>query len=106
MATGRTPTLIICLAGAAVAVAALVLPGSDDAEPAPPTARDAASPAVEIIDFAFSGPESVAAGATIELSLQDARKELVEAALARLADTEERRGVPRSAADAARQPRP
>ncbi|QDV08351.1 NanoRNase/pAp phosphatase [Planctomycetes bacterium Poly30] len=47
-----------------------------------------------------------AAGATIELNLQDARSQLVEAALVRLAETEERRSTPRTAADAARQPRP
>lgn len=52
------------------------------------------------------GGHAKAAGATIELSLQDARQQLVEAALARLAETKERRQAPRTAADAARQPRP
>ncbi len=51
------------------------------------------------------GGHAKAAGATIELSLSDARLQLVEAALARLANTEERRQSPRTAADAARQQR-
>ncbi len=49
------------------------------------------------------GGHAKAAGATLELSLADARLQLVEAALARLAYTEERRQSPRTAADAARQ---
>ncbi len=52
------------------------------------------------------GGHAKAAGATIELSLQDARLQLVEAAVSRLADTIERRQSPRTAADAARQLRP
>lgn len=52
------------------------------------------------------GGHAKAAGATLGMSLADARLQLVEAALARLDYTEERRQSPRTAADAARQHRP
>ena len=51
------------------------------------------------------GGHAKAAGATLDLSLSDARLQLVEAALVRLAQTSERRQSPRTAADAARQHR-
>ena len=61
---------------------------------------------VQQLAAAFGGGgHAKAAGATIDLSLSDARLQLVEAALARLANTEERRQTPRTAADAARQQR-
>jgi len=48
------------------------------------------------------GGHAKAAGATLVLSLEDARAQLVDAALKRLESTPERRQEPRSAADAAR----
>ena len=48
------------------------------------------------------GGHAKAAGATLDLALVEARSQLIEAALARFASTEERRAEPRTAADAAR----
>ena len=79
MALRFTPTLAICAIGAAITGALLALPPADSGAPAPapaapaPGASTGASPvAIEIHDFSFGEPRTVAAGAAVQVTNADA----------------------------------
>ena len=75
-----TPTLVICVIGAAVTGGLLALPPADDTAPAPPVvaaapAGDGSAPApvaIQIADFSFVGSRTAAAGAVVQVTNADA----------------------------------
>lgn len=71
-----TPTLAICAIGAGVTAALLALPpAADDATPVPApasTPAGAAPIAIQIADFSFGQPRTVAVGAVVQVSNADA----------------------------------
>ncbi len=71
-----TPTLAICAIGAGVTAALLALPPADDDAtpvPAPASAPGGAAPiAIQIADFSFGQPRTVAVGAVVQVSNADA----------------------------------
>ena len=77
MALRFTPTLVICAIGAAVTGGLLALPPADDAAPARRRRRAGgrragAGAAIQIADFSFGGPRTVAAGAVVQVTNADA----------------------------------
>ena len=74
-----TPTVVICVVGAAVTGALLALPPADDDDDVAPLPAPASTPdgapapvAIQIADFSFGAPRTVAAGAVVQVSNADA----------------------------------
>ena len=77
MALRVTPTLVVCAIGAGVTGALLALPPADDDAPsvAVPVSVPGGAPApvaIQIADFSFGQPRTVAPGAVVQVSNADA----------------------------------
>jgi plastocyanin len=75
MALRFTPTVAICAIGAAITGALLALPPAEHAAPAPLPPAEPGAPApvvIEISDYSFGQPRTVAAGAVVQVSNADA----------------------------------
>jgi plastocyanin len=86
MALRFTPTLAICVIGAAVAGALLALPPADDgdstAAPVPVGTAAPGAPApvvIQIADFDFGQPRTVSVGAVVQVSNADAEAHTITA---------------------------
>ena len=83
MALRFTPTLAICVIGAAVTGALLALPpADDDSTPAPVATGAPGAPApvvIAIADFDFGAPRTVSAGAVVQVTNADAAAHTVTA---------------------------